>query len=111
MANNLCTEGVKGHIGVVAEKRMGSILEGLKCPARKPPKGLSWGLTLWALCFSNVTQQLADGRKRSRWVWGDVSRSWAGVIERDEEAQAGARPGDRLEETGSCREEVLVSPR
>lgn len=41
-------------------------------------------------------------------MWGDVSRSWAGVIERDEEAQAGARPRGRLEETGSCSEEVLV---
>lgn len=58
MANNLCTEGVKGRVGAVAEEKMGSILEGLKCPARTPPKGLSWGVTLWALCFSNVTQQL-----------------------------------------------------
>lgn len=53
MTNNLCIEGAKRHISVVAEK---STLEGLKCPARKAPKGLSWGMTWWALRFSSITQ-------------------------------------------------------
>jgi hypothetical protein len=53
--------GREGAIGQpVTEKKVGEprvgVGMGLKCPAKKPWNGCSRTVTLWTLCFSNVTQ-------------------------------------------------------
>lgn len=70
MANNFCIEATKGHIRVGAEK-VESILEGLECPAPKSP------------CVLAMSPSQLDRLDRSGWVWGNMSRTWAGVQERD----------------------------